>query len=80
MTIYREWRHNPHILNLNTIGRWVFSFMHWLFYPWGKSTQYALDRRLGRTHNQSGHDGEEKKSLPEIISCSSSLSSHHHTD
>jgi len=31
-------------------------------YPWGKSSWYPLDRRLGGPQNWSGHSGKEKNS------------------
>jgi hypothetical protein len=42
-----EWRYSSTVLDLSTRWRWVVSFMHHLLYPWGKSPQYPLDRRLG---------------------------------
>jgi len=32
-------------------------------YPWGKSTRYSFDRRLGWYQGQSGSGSEEEKSL-----------------
>jgi len=39
----------------------MVSFMPWLLYPWGKSPQYPLDRRLGGPQGQSGCGGKENK-------------------
>jgi len=33
-------------------------------YPWGKNSQYPLDRRLGGPQNCSGCGDEEKNSQP----------------
>jgi len=41
----------------------VVSFMPQLLYPWGKSPQYPLVRRLGGSQRQYGHSGEDKKFL-----------------
>jgi hypothetical protein len=38
--------------------------MPWLLYSQGKSSQYPLDRRLGRPQSWSGHSGEEKNFQP----------------
>jgi len=51
----------PHI-NIGTRWRWVVSFMPQLLYPWGKSPQYSLDRRLIGPQIQSWHSGKEKES------------------
>jgi len=32
-----------------------------VLYPWGKSSRYPLDRRLGGNQSQSEHSGKEKK-------------------
>jgi hypothetical protein len=37
----------PHFLDLGTSWRWMVSFTSHPLYPWGKSFQYPLDRRLG---------------------------------
>jgi len=39
----------PYVLDLGTRSRWVVSFMPWPLYPQGKSPQYPLNRRLGRS-------------------------------
>jgi len=46
----------------------VARFTPWPLYPWGKSPQYSLDRRLGGPLSLSGHGGKEKKTtaLPGI--------------
>jgi len=41
----------------------VVSFTPEPVYPWVKRPWYPVDRRLGGTQSQSGHSGEEKKSL-----------------
>jgi hypothetical protein len=38
----------------------VVSFTPLPLYPWGKSSRYPMDRRLGGPQNQSGRCGEEK--------------------
>jgi hypothetical protein len=53
----------PCILDLYSGGRWVVSFTPRPLYPQGKSSWYALDRRLGWPQSRSGHGGEEKKFL-----------------
>jgi hypothetical protein len=40
------------------------SFMPWLLYPWGKSHQCPLVRRLDVPQSWSGHSGEEKNYQP----------------
>jgi len=57
-----------HIINLGPRWRLVVSFIPWLLYPWQKSPQYPLDRRMGQLQSQSRHTGEKKKipALPEI--------------
>jgi len=42
----------------------MVSFTLWLLYPWGKSPQYSLDRKLNGLQSCSGHGMEEKMSLP----------------
>jgi hypothetical protein len=54
----------PHILDLGTRWRWVFSFTPWLLYSQGKNPRYPLDRRLGGLQSQSGCNGKEKNSQP----------------
>jgi hypothetical protein len=51
------------ILNLSTRWRWVVNFTPSCFTPGerGPPPQYPLERRLGGSHSQSGHGGEEKK-------------------
>jgi hypothetical protein len=34
-----------------------------MLYPWGKSPQYSLDRKIGGPQSQYGSAGEEEKSL-----------------
>jgi len=73
----------PHILNISTRWRCMDSFTPWLFYPWGKSSQYPLDGRLGRPQNQSECGGGEKISslpLPGNETWSSSPQTSHYTD
>jgi hypothetical protein len=41
----------------------MVSFTLLLLYPQRKNPWYSLDRRLGRPQIQSGHYGEEKKTL-----------------
>jgi hypothetical protein len=41
------------ILDLSTSWRRVVRFMPWLLYPWGKSLQYPLNRRLSGPQNMS---------------------------
>jgi hypothetical protein len=53
-----------YILNLGIWWKGVLSFMSQLLYPWGKSSWYPLDRRLGVPHSCFGCSGKEKKSLP----------------
>jgi len=36
----------------------VVSFAPWPIFPWGKYTQYALNRRLGGPLSQSGSSGK----------------------
>jgi len=50
------------ILALGTRRGWEVSFMPQPLYPWGKSLQYPLDRRLGGPQSWSGQSGEEKHS------------------
>jgi hypothetical protein len=40
--------------------------MPYLLYPWGRSPQYPLYRRLDGPQSQSGHSGEEKDSQPSL--------------
>jgi len=53
----------PRILTLGTRWKWVVSFTPRTFYPWGKSTWYRLDRRLGGPQSQSRRGGEVPASL-----------------
>jgi hypothetical protein len=69
-----EWEFTTSILNLNTRWRSVVSFTPQLFYVWGKSPQYPMERRLGGPHSQSGCFGEEKNLLP-LLAIESQLSS-----
>jgi hypothetical protein len=55
-----EWRYSFTILYLGTGWKRVVSFTPRPLYARGKIPPYALDRRLGGTHNQSGFYGEEK--------------------
>jgi hypothetical protein len=41
------WRYSSTILDLGTRWRWVVNFTPLPLYPWGNSTRYPLDRRLG---------------------------------
>jgi hypothetical protein len=54
---------DPPFLDLALIWKWVVGIMSRPLYPWGKSPQYPLDRRLGESQNWSGWLGEEKKIL-----------------
>jgi hypothetical protein len=54
----------PHILDLGTRWRWVFSFTARPLYLQGKSPWYPWDRRLGGPQRRSGRGGEEKNSQP----------------
>jgi hypothetical protein len=58
-----EWRYRTTILDLGTRWRWMVSFTPLPFYTQGRSPTYPLCRRLGGSQSQSGHCGEEKKSL-----------------
>jgi hypothetical protein len=42
------------LIDLCTSWRWVFSFNLRPLYPWGKSSRYPLDRRLGGPQNRCG--------------------------
>jgi len=42
----------------------MVGFTPWLFYSWGKGSQYPLDRRLGGPQSWSRHGVEEKNSQP----------------
>jgi hypothetical protein len=54
----------PHILNHGMRWRWVSGQLLTLAtIPQGKSPQYALDRRLGGPHSQSGHSEDKKNSI-----------------
>jgi hypothetical protein len=52
------------ILDLDSIYRRVDSFTTRPPCPRGKSPQYPLDRRLGRTQGRSGRYGKEKNLVP----------------
>jgi len=45
----------PLILNLSTRWRRVVNLSSQPLYPWGKSPQHPLNRRLGGLQSQSGH-------------------------
>jgi hypothetical protein len=45
---------------LGTSWRRIVSFTPQPLYPWGKSPQYPLHRRLGGPQSRSGRRGEEK--------------------
>jgi hypothetical protein len=47
------------ILNLGTRWRRVFDLTSQPLYPWGKSPQHPLNRRLAGLQIQSGHFSEE---------------------
>jgi len=42
------------------------SLMPWPLYPWGKSPEYPLDRRLGGSQGQSGH-GKKRGKNPYVV-------------
>jgi hypothetical protein len=52
------------ILGLGTRWMWMISFTPRPLYPQGKSSWYALDRRLGWPQSRSGRGGEEKNFQP----------------
>jgi hypothetical protein len=49
--------------------------MSLLLYPWGKSPQYPLARRLGESHSWSGHC-EAEKNLSPLPGIEAQLSAH----
>jgi hypothetical protein len=52
----------PHILNLGTGQRQIFSFTLQPLYLGSMKPQYPLYRRLGVLHSHSRHGGEERNS------------------
>jgi len=57
--IQDEWRYSSTILNLSTRWRRVVNLTSQPLYPWEKSPQHPLNRRLGGLQSQSGHFLEE---------------------
>jgi hypothetical protein len=55
-----EWRYSSTILDLGTIQRSVVSFMSQPLFPWGKSPQYLMDRKLVGPQSQYRHCRIEK--------------------
>jgi hypothetical protein len=51
----------------------MVSFTLQPIYLWGNIPWYPLDRRLDELQSQSGHGGEEKKSLYIFPSCPSEI-------
>lgn len=49
---------------MKTCRRVEVIFMPQSLYPWGKNSQYPLDRRLGRSQSQSGCNDKEKNFYP----------------
>jgi hypothetical protein len=59
-----EWRYSSTILSLGTRWRWVVSFMLQPLQPWGKSSRFLLDRRLGEPQSWAGRYAVEKNLTP----------------
>jgi len=60
MKAYKMSEGTAAVLILNLCTRWrVVNFTSQPLYPWGKSPQHPLNRRLGGLQSQSGHFSEE---------------------
>jgi hypothetical protein len=76
-----EWRYRSNILDLSSGWRRAVSFMCLLLYPWGKSHQYQLARRLDGPQSWSGCYREgENLVLPGNRTMAVQPVAHHYTD